>query len=103
MLDKYGVIDLNGNYTNSCKTIYSMPQPSNVTDSHHKTVLNRTGSIRFTQLEDTINYYHLSQFIESKVNLSSCGGEFDNKPNASGTPAKGLVDSLAKGGIVMVN
>lgn len=103
MLDKYGVIDLNGNYTNSCKTIYSMPQPSNVTDSHHKTVLNRTGSIRFTQLEDTINYYYLSQFIESKVNLSSCGGEFDNKPNASGTPAKGLVDSLAKGGIVMVN
>lgn len=103
MLDKYGVIDLNGNYTNSCKTIYSMPQPSNIRNSHHKAVYNKEKTIRFTQLEDTINYYLLTQFVKSKVNISECGGEFDNKVNASGTPAKGLVDSLKKGGIVMVN
>lgn len=103
MLDKYGVIDLNGNYTNSCKTIYSMPQPSDVRNSHHKAVYNKEKTIRFTQLEDTINYYLLTQFVKSKVNISECGGEFDNKVNASGTPAKGLVDSLKKGGIVMVN
>lgn len=103
MLDKYGVIDLNGNYTNSCKTIYSMPQPSDVRNSHHKAVYNKEKTIRFTQLEDTINYYLLTQFVKSKVNISECGGEFDNRVNASGTPAKGLVDSLKKGGIVMVN
>ena len=103
MLDKYGVIDLNGNYKNSCKTIYSMPQPSDVRNSHHKAVYNKEKTIRFTQLEDTINYYLLTQFVKSKVNISECGGEFDNKVNASGTPAKGLVDSLKKGGIVMVN
>ena len=78
MLDKYGVIDLNGNYTNSCKTIYSMPQPSNIRNSHHKAVYNKEKTIRFTQLEDTINYYLLTQFVKSKVNISECGGEFDN-------------------------
>lgn len=103
MLDKYGVIDINGNYTNSCNTIYSMPKPSAVSDSHHKTVWNRTGQIKFTALEDTINYYHLSQFVKSKINISDTGGRFDNKTSTSGTPAKGLVDSLQKGGIVMVN
>ena len=103
MLDKYGVIDINGNYANSCNTIYSMPKPSAVSDSHHKTVWNRTGQIKFTALEDTINYYHLSQFVKSKINISDTGGRFDNKTSASGTPAKGLVDSLQKGGIVMVN
>lgn len=100
MLDKYGVIDINGNYTNSCNTIYSMPKPSAVSDSHHKTVWNRTGQIKFTALEDTINYYHLSQFVKSKINISDTGGRFDNKTSTSGTPANGLVDSLQKGGLL---
>ena len=70
ILDKLGQIDFNGNYAKNCNTMHAIPSPkAQYTSIRHELVQDSyDGSVRMTQAESAINYYLMSQRIQSLVN-----------------------------------